>query len=195
MIAVFAVFAFLLLAAGAFVGANFCEPGSPAQQGLMGLAGALVGLVLPNVPKALLGMSGTPKAPSSTTPLTIVVFLVLAGLSMSTMSCAHVKPGPFFEATVDCAKVNPEASSATSGVITCLTASVAGNPGACLSQLVTVAHFTVDEVACIVADIAQRENNKVKLEGDPKALEVRNTAVGWLRDQNISIRNSYAGAQ
>jgi hypothetical protein len=50
-------FAYLILigmAIACFVGGNFCDPG-PAQQGLVGLGGALVGLALPHLPSALGG--------------------------------------------------------------------------------------------------------------------------------------------
>ena len=49
------LFAYVTLVAMAivcFVGGNFCDPG-PAQQGLVGLGGALVGLTLPHLPSAL----------------------------------------------------------------------------------------------------------------------------------------------
>jgi hypothetical protein len=50
-------FAYLILigmAIACFVGGNFCDPG-PAQQGLVGLGGALVGLALPHLPSSLSG--------------------------------------------------------------------------------------------------------------------------------------------
>lgn len=52
MTAIYAIGILLLLAAGCFVGANFCQVPA-AQQGLAALGGALVGLILPSLPKAL----------------------------------------------------------------------------------------------------------------------------------------------
>lgn len=49
------ILAYLILIAmaiGCFVGGNFCAPG-PAQQGLVGLGGILVGLVGPHLPSVL----------------------------------------------------------------------------------------------------------------------------------------------
>lgn len=118
----------------------------------------------------------------------IVVALV------SSTSCKQVKPDQFFEAVVDCAKVNPESSAASAAVLTCLTSAISGNPAACLTGLVTEAHWTIDEIACIVASIAQREDKKVQLEGDPNAARIRGIAVDWLVRERIAIRNSYVGA-
>ena len=52
----------IAMAIGCFVGGNFCNPG-PAQQGLVGLGGLLVGLVGPHLPSVLSGLGGDkPKA-------------------------------------------------------------------------------------------------------------------------------------
>lgn len=200
MTAIFAIFILLIAAAGCFVGANFCEAPA-AQQSLAGLGGALVGMILPNVPNALQALVSKPRntqAGHATPALMLtgafVIPALLIGLSLPSMSCKQVKPDVFFEAVVDCAKINPESSAASSAVLTCITGAISGNPAACLSGLVTEAHWTVDEVACIVADIAQRENKKVQLNGDPNALRARDTAVEWLRKEHINIRNSYPGA-
>ena len=61
--------ALIAMAIGCFVGGNFCDAG-PAQQGLVGLGGLLVGLVMPHLPSALSGMSGEKLGPpSSNTPV------------------------------------------------------------------------------------------------------------------------------
>lgn len=119
--------------------------------------------------------------------------LALLFILAADSGCHNVKPDQFFEAVVDCAGVNPETSAVTASVVTCLVGATTGNPSACLTGLVTSAHWSIDEVACIVADIAQRENKKVQLDGDPKAIQVRNVAVDWLASERIAIRNSYPG--
>lgn len=59
----------IAMAIGCFVGGNFCDPG-PAQQGLVGLGGLLVGLVMPHLPSALSGMGGEKLSkPASNTPV------------------------------------------------------------------------------------------------------------------------------
>jgi len=74
-----------------------------------------------------------------------------AGLVLAP-ACHNVPADKFLNAVVDCAKVNPQASAALAQVETCLVSAVSGNPAACLSGLITDAHFTVDEVACVVAE-------------------------------------------
>lgn len=200
MTAVIAVVLLLLLAAGALVGANFCVPGGGAQQALLGLGGALVGMILPSLPAWLQSLQTKPPMklgpPSSRTPVipgAAAVLVVVAALA--TASCHSVKPDQFFEATVDCAKVNPESSAALGAVTTCLVGAVSGNPAACLAGLVTEAHWTVTEVACIVAWVAERENQKVTTHAaGPASLEVRNRAISWLVQERIAIRNTYAGS-
>lgn len=205
MTAVFAVFLVLLLAGGAFVGANFCEPGSLSQQGLIGFGGALLGAILPSLPKWLQTLmdkaTGRDVQRGHATPkvFMLLTFVGLAGFAGSlltpNLACHNVKPDVFFEAVVDCAKVNPQKSPAASSVVTCLVGALAGNPAACLSQLVTVMHFTVDEVACVVADIAQRENSKVgTAEATRETMQIRDTAVAWMVSNRISIINTYSGA-
>jgi len=106
------------------------------------------------------------------------------------VSCHNVPADQFFDAVVDCAKVNPEASAAIAGVETCLLGAVAGNPASCLNGLITEAHFTVDEVACVVAWEAHRQNVAVA-EGDATAVSKRDAASKWLASERIAIRNSY----
>lgn len=131
--------------------------------------------------------------PSSNTPM--VALLAMGSLLLISTSCHNTKPDEFFKATVDCAKVNPEGSAALAGVTTCLVSVATGNPAGCLVQLVTVSRFTVTEVACVVAWVAERENQKVAISAaGPSSLEVRNRAINWLVQEQISIRNTYAGA-
>ena len=187
----------LLLAAGSFVGANFLDPG-PAQQSLCGLGGALVGLTLPQVPSLFKTTQSRDSQAGHGTP-TLLFLLAFVGLSTFTgvalTSCKQVKPDQFFEAVVDCAKVNPEASAAAAAVLTCITSAASGNPAACLAGLVTEAHFTVDEIACVVAWIAERENQKVGTPAaGPDTQRTRDIAVDWLVRERIAVRNTYMGA-
>jgi hypothetical protein len=104
MIALLAIVALLLLAAGAFVGANFCAPGGGAQQALLGLGGALVGMILPSIPALLQGLiknaTPTPASedtakrlglPSPGTP--VICTLVLASLLLAGTAAAQAR-GP-----------------------------------------------------------------------------------------------------
>jgi hypothetical protein len=69
---------------------------------------------------------------------------------------------------------------------------VSGNPSACLAGLVTEFHFTIDEVACVTAYIAQQENAKVAAgTAETEDLQTRRAAVDWLKQEGIEIRNSY----
>lgn len=115
----------------------------------------------------------------------------LAGLVLAP-ACHNVPADKFLNAVVDCAKVNPQASAALAQVETCLVSAVSGNPAACLSGLITDAHFTVDEVACVVAYVAQQQQSAVASGRYTDAtLAERQAAVDWLTRENISIRNSY----
>jgi hypothetical protein len=107
-------------------------------------------------------------------------------------SCHNVPADKFLNAVVDCAKVNPQGSAALAQVETCLMSAVAGNPAACLTGLITAAHFTVDEVACVVAYVAQQQQSAVASGKYTEAtLAERQAAVDWLQRENIAIRNSY----
>jgi hypothetical protein len=118
--------------------------------------------------------------------------LLIVALSLS--ACHNITPDQFLNATVDCAKQNPQASAALAQAETCLMAVVASNPSACLAGLVTDIHFTVDEVACVVAYIAQQNQAKVSSGKYTDAdLKERQAANDWLAKEHISIRNSYQG--
>jgi hypothetical protein len=169
------------------------------------------GLLLTNPRLVPIVKEGMPEAGSSAAPppvrdaskghatpsvLMLISFSLLAvatGVSF-TSSCHNVTPDQFFNATVDCAKVNPEASAALGQAETCLVSAVSGNLGACLNGLITAAHFTVDEVACVVAYIAQQAQTKVAL-GKYTAddLKERQAATNWLVAEKIQIHNSYPG--
>jgi hypothetical protein len=118
---------------------------------------------------------------------------ILFILALATSSCHNVTPDQFFGAVVDCAKVNPQGSAALAAASTCLMSVVASNPAACLSGLVTELHFAIDEVACVVAYVAQQSQDKVAsgtFSGDD--LKARQAANDWLVAERISIRNSYS---
>jgi hypothetical protein len=122
--------------------------------------------------------------------LAIATLAIASGLSL--VSCHNVTPDQFMNATVDCAKQNPEASAAMASVETCLVSSVSGNPAACLGGLISEAHFTIDEVACMVAYIAQQEQAKVAASAATSSdLKMRHAAINWLVAERIQIRNSY----
>jgi len=120
---------------------------------------------------------------------TLLLCLAIGGCKTS-----PVTPDQFLNATVDCAKVNPEASAALASVETCLVGAIAQNPAVCLSGLVTDVHFAVDEIACLVAYISQQNQAKVAAGRYTDAdLKARQAANGWLAQENISIRNTYKG--
>lgn len=120
--------------------------------------------------------------------------VILAG-SLLLASCHNVTPDQFLNAAVDCAKTNPEGDAALAQVETCLIGAIASNPAACLAGLVTEGHFAVDEVACIVAYVAQQQTTKLARSGaSAQDLAVRNLAVSWLVQEHISIINSYPAA-
>lgn len=119
--------------------------------------------------------------------------VLLGFLAFHGAACHNTKPDQFFNAVVDCAKVNPEASPALAAVETCLMSTLSGNPSACLSGLLTEAHFTVDEIACVVAYLAQVKNARVAADiANLDDLAVRQAANDWLVQEKIAIRNSYS---
>lgn len=214
MIPVVTVVLFLAAAVGAFLGANSCEAGSGAQQGLLVLAGSLVTAVLPAVQTLL------PKRSSQGGHATPTVFMLTAFAGLAFFAgivlagCHHTKPDQLWQATVDCAKVNPESSAALGAVGDCLAGVVMSNPSACVTGLIVGMKYedpvveskvklrwTVEEVACVTARIAQLNNDAVQLapmNADPgslrQSIKLRENASRWLAENQISIRNSYAGA-
>jgi hypothetical protein len=119
------------------------------------------------------------------------LLLIVAFLGVTT-SCHNVTPDRFFGIVVDCAQQNPQGSAALAQFTTCAFGVLAQNPSVCLSGIVTDIHFTVDEVACVVAFIAQQNQAKVALGNyTPADLQAREVANNWLREKQIAIRNSY----
>jgi hypothetical protein len=126
------------------------------------------------------------------------LFTCLLALAFLTPApaCHNVTPDQFWNATVDCAKVNPESSAALGAIETCLLGVVSQDYAVCLSGLVTEGKFTIDEVACVVAALAQRTNVRVSTaSATPADLALRKNANDWLAQHNISIRNSYTPAK
>lgn len=168
--------------------------------GLLVLAGALAGAAIPRLGDALASSKPRDRQAGHGSPaiffLTTFAGLAMAmGVLLTTPACHNVKSDQFLEATVNCAQVNPEASAALGAVTTCLVGAASGNPAACLAGLVTDVKFTVTEVACVVAWVADQENRKVAISAaGPASLEVRNRAIGWLVQERIAIRNTYPGA-
>jgi hypothetical protein len=118
---------------------------------------------------------------------TLTLCLVLSG-------CHNVTPDQFLNATVDCTKTNPEASAELGAVTTCLMGAVAQNPAVCLTGLITDGHFAVDEIACLVAYVAQQNQAKVATgRYTDDDLRARQAANDFLAKEHISIRNSYQG--
>ena len=127
----------------------------------------------------------------------VVSFVGMMALLLSIApGCHNVTPDQFLNATVDCAKTNPEASAALAQVETCLVGVATSNPAACLAGLLTEGHFVVDEVACDVAYVAQQNQAKVALgKATNDDLRARQAANDWLAQERIRIRNSYPGAK
>jgi hypothetical protein len=115
---------------------------------------------------------------------------LISTLALS-LSCASIRPtgDQFLNAVVDCSKVNPENSAAASAVLSCLQSAISGNPAACLLNLVTVGHWTVDEVACVVRALGESANVRA-LRGIATATDatVERAAHNWLTQQNIGFR-------
>ena len=127
---------------------------------------------------------------------TLFIFSLALAFLTPAPACHNVTPDQFWNATVDCAKVNPEASAALGAVETCLLGVVTANYAVCLSGLVTEGKYTIDEVACVVAALAQRTNMRVSTaSATPADLALRRNANDWLARENISIRNTYAPAK
>ena len=124
-------------------------------------------------------------------------FFAVAGtliLCLTFGGCHNVTPDQFLNATVDCTKTNPEASAELGAVTTCLMGVVAQNPTVCLSGLITDGHFAVDEIACLVAYVAQQNQAKVASGAtDTPTLKARQAANDWLSQEHVSIRNTYKG--
>jgi hypothetical protein len=119
----------------------------------------------------------------------LLVFVLV--LSSGT-GCHNVKPDQFFGAVVDCSQVNPEASAALGAVTTCLVGLVSQNPAVCLSGLLTDGHFSLDEIACVVASLAHEANAKVGAStATLEDLKLRKAANDWLAQEQIGIRNTY----
>lgn len=210
------VILFLAAAVGAFLGANSCEAGSGAQQGLLVLAGSLATAVLPAVQTLLPKRNGQTghATPVLMYMLLFASFAAFVGAGLTSSGCHNTKPDQLWQATVDCAKVNPESSAALGAVGDCLAGVVMSNPSACVTGLIVGMKYedpvveskvklrwTVEEVACVTARIAQLNNDAVQLapmSADPgplqKMIKLRENASRWLAEHQISIRNSYAGA-
>lgn len=222
MIAVLAFTLMILIAAGCYVGANFCESGSTAQLGLVGLGSGLVGAILPSVPIWLQSLTNkTRNSQAGHARLHMICSFGLVGLvallalmfSLSTSGCKQVKPDQLYQATVDCAKVNPQSSAALGAVEDCVAGLVMSNGAACVKGLVVGMKYddpaieqkvklrwTIDEVACVSAWIAQKNNMAVQLApmdadmGPLKArMRARDEAARFLVENQIRIRNSYVG--
>lgn len=188
-----------LLSLLCFVLAGIFPNDSKVHEGLLGGAVFMMGVAVPQIAN----WASRRKADGQAGHGSPITFMVTASVGIIALlavafsaGCHNVKPDQFFEATVDCAKVNPDSSAALGAVTTCLVSAVAGNHAACLSGLVTEAKFTVTEVACVVAWVAEQENKKVAISADgPASLEVRNRAIGWMVEKRISVQNTYPGPQ
>ena len=120
---------------------------------------------------------------------TLQVLAVAVGLAIGiSIGCAHTY-GQFRDAVVTCTQENSNNAAATAAVLNCLTNAVAGNYAACLAGLVTEAHWTVDEVACVVRrlsnETAQRLNAGTASGNDQAVLDRANA---WIRDNNVRFR-------
>ena len=142
------------------------------------------------------------------TPFVVIVALLLMA------SCHNVKPDQLWQATVDCAKVNPQSSAAIGAVEDCVAGVVMSNASACVKGLVVGMKYedpaveqkvklrwSIEEVACVSAWIAQKNNMAVQLapmDTDPAQLKAkmkaRDEAARFLVENQIRIRNSYVGA-
>jgi len=122
--------------------------------------------------------------------LAIAVGLALGGL-LATACQPGSKPDVFVGAVVDCAKVNPNKSGAASAVYACLAGALAQNPAPCLALLVEGGHWTVDEVACLVAFYGQRSNEKLLAkQATTEDQVVAKAAHDWLTEKRIGVKNS-----
>lgn len=115
----------------------------------------------------------------------IGIFFVLA------LGCHNTRSDPFMGTTVDCTKVGLD-SVATPEAKGCLDKAETEKPLVCLTKIVTTKMATVEEVACAVIWIAQKENVKVEA-GTPADIKIRNFAIEFIVQERISILNSYEG--
>jgi hypothetical protein len=186
-----------LLAILCFVLAGLFPNDAKVHEGLLGGAAFMMGVAVPLI------SDWFKRKPNDAGHGSLAIFfltmftsvVMLFGVLLTSPGCHQVKPDQFFEAVIDCAKINPERSSASAAVITCVIGAAAGNAVACIAGLPTTAHWTIDESACVIADIARQENVKVgTAAGSPESLALRNEAVRFLSDHRIRVENSYAGA-
>lgn len=208
MIAVFAFTIMLLTAAGAFVGANYCESGSTAQLSLVGLGSGLVGAVLPSIPAWLQSLTAKPtvvqqRDTQAGHAIPVFFFLgaftfaaVIFALSAPHFGCANpnAPASRYLEATVDCSKINPHSSAAYASLMTCVFGAVAGNPAACVAGITNGTAFAIDEVTCVLAYVSQEQNKRVGAgDGDAKNFALRDEAANFLARNRVRILNSYPG--
>jgi hypothetical protein len=126
-------------------------------------------------------------------PPTAAVLVLIAGLALQSCSSGpDVKPDQFFGAVVDCAQVNPQSSAALAAVTTCLIGAATQNHGVCLGGLVTGGTWTITEVACVTAFVAQQRNDAIASGGGSNDdVMIRTRANEWLKVEKIGIRNTY----
>jgi hypothetical protein len=119
------------------------------------------------------------------------VLATILGLAIGTITanCAHTTAGQFKDAVVVCTMENSNNAQAGAAVVSCLTAAVGGDYAGCLAGLVSVGHWSVDEVACIVrrlaTESAQRINSGTSTTEDGRVLSSANQ---WLRDNQIRFK-------
>lgn len=119
----------------------------------------------------------------------VAVVGVLLALTLS--SCRVSKVDPFLGITVNCTGVSFDTTAAPAAR-TCLEQAEMEEPVTCLVKIITTKQAKVEEVACAVSMIAQRENSKVEADA-PANLKIRNFAIEFLVQERISIWNSYEG--
>lgn len=123
---------------------------------------------------------------------TLASLLLFSAVSVSATSCHSVIPDGFATAVYDCSKINPEKDAALAQVKTCFLAALAGSPDACIAGLVTDLHFAVDEIGCLIAWDAQKNQTKVGLgSASPTDIAVRDAEASWLERHQVHVTNSY----
>jgi hypothetical protein len=124
--------------------------------------------------------------------------VLLLGCALAFSGCQNCGGGntprdPFYEVIVDCAKTNPQSSAAGTAVLNCLAGAATADYGACLSGLLTMGHWTVDEIACLVRYYGAEASNKLNAlpaNAAPDAADqtVAANAKAWIVAHKVGYR-------
>jgi hypothetical protein len=121
--------------------------------------------------------------------LAVAIGLAIGGYLASSCKTTPANGDSFYQVVVTCTQENSNNAQASAAVLSCLTSAVGGDYVGCLTGLVSVGHWTVDEVACIVrryaVESAQRINAGTQTGTDDAVLKNANE---FLKQKRIGFR-------